>query len=411
VTTSIISRMLVRLQESSNELLRAVTISSDTGEPAMLRRTIFHPFNFCLVALLAGGLMSSLQARAQSQRYVVVDQDAVGPAGTDMNSILIFLQTPGVKVLGITVVTGDGWRDEEVAHTLRLLELVGRADVPVHAGAAFPLVRTPEWTHTWEQLYGKVPYQGAWNSYRGSHTPFEVPPLKEGSPSTKVAEEDAAHFLVRMVHEHPHEVTIYAAGPMTNIALAIALDSNFASLAKELVIMGGSLRPQGDDPEFLDNPRREFNLWFDPEAASITLRARWPKIEVTSVDVSIETHLTTEMVQQLGRCNGVAAQYISRFTQKPGDYLWDELAAAAWVKPELITQERFNYIDVSTDKGPSYGDTLTWSDNTKPTYELQKAHIQIHVDFPVFQKFFVDLMCAPTPQAHNPMLEQQKQPE
>jgi purine nucleosidase len=377
----------------------------------MPRRTIFHSLTLCLGALFLGALLYPLQARAESQRYVVIDQDAVGPAGTDMNSILIFLQSPGVKVLGITVVTGDGWRDEEVAHTLRLLELVGRTDVAVHAGAAFPLLRTPEWTHTWEQLYGKVPYQGAWNSRRDRTAPFEVPPLREGSPSTKAAEEDAAHFLVRMVHEHPHEVTIYAAGPMTNIALAIALDSNFASLAKELIIMGGSLRPVGDDPEFLDNLRREFNLWFDPEAASMTLRAHWPRIVVTPVDVSMETHLTKEMLEQLSQCNSPAAHYISRFTQKSGDYLWDELAAAAWLKPELITQERVNYIDVSTEKGFSYGDTLTWSDNTKPEYELQKAHIQIHVDFPAFQKFFVDLMCAPTPNSHNPLIEQQKRPE
>jgi purine nucleosidase len=374
----------------------------------MSRRTTSRTATFFLSVLCVGTVLSPLQARAQAQRYVVVDQDAVGPAGTDMNSILIFLQSPEVKLLGITVVTGDGWRDEEVAHTLRLLELVGRTDVPVHAGAAFPLLRTPEWTHTWEQLYGKITYQGAWNSRRDRSAPFEVPALREGAPSTKVAEEDAAHFLVRMVHEHPHEVTIYAAGPMTNIALAIALDSNFASLAKELVIMGGSLRPQGDDPEFLDNPRREFNLWFDPEAASITLRAHWPRIVITPVDVSIETHLTKEILEQLSHSHSPAAEYISRYTQKPGDYLWDELAAAAWLKPELITQERFDYIDVSTEKGASYGETLTWSDITKPAYELQKAHIQIHVDFPALQKFFVDLMCAPTPHASNPLIERQK---
>jgi purine nucleosidase len=373
----------------------------------MSRRTTSRTVTFFLSVLFAV-LSPPLQVRAQAPRYVVVDQDAVGPAGTDMNSILIFLQSPEVKLLGITVVTGDGWRDEEVAHTLRLLELVGRTDVSVHAGAAFPLLRTPEWTHTWEQLYGKIVYQGAWNSRRDRSAPFEVPALREGAPSTKVAEEDAAHFLVRMVHEHPHEVTIYAAGPMTNIALAIALDSNFASLAKELIIMGGSLRPQGDDPEFLDNPRREFNLWFDPEAASITLRAHWPRIVITPVDVSIETHLTKEMLEQLSRSRSPAAEYISRYTQKPGDYLWDELAAAAWLKPDLITQERFDYVDVSTEKGASYGDTLTWSDDTKPAYELQKAHIQIHVDFPALQKFFVDLMRAPTPHASNPLIESQK---
>ena len=376
----------------------------------MSRRKILRAFPAFLTAVCLSVLAVPPLAGAETSRYVVIDQDAIGPAGTDMNSMLIFLQSPDVKVLGITVVTGDGWRDEEVAHTLRLLELVGRRDVPVFAGAAFPLVRTEEWTHTWEQLYGKVTYQGAWGPYRERHAPFLVPPLKEGAPTIKAADEDAAHFLVRMVHEHPHQVTVYAAGPMTNIALAIALDSNFASLAKELIIMGGSLRPAGDDPEYLDDPRHEFNLWFDPEASSITLRAHWPRIVVTPVDVSIETHLTKEMLDQLSHSDSGAAQYIAKFTRKPGDYMWDELAAAAWLKPELITKERFNYIDVSTEKGSSYGDTLTWSDNTKPMYELQKAHIQIHVDFAAFEKFFVDLMSAPTPQAQTPMMERQKQP-
>src|ERR1700728_5471977 len=84
--------------------------------------------------------MAGWCAQAQQNRYVVIDQDAMGPAGTDMNSILLFLQSPNVNVLGITVVTGDGWRNEEVAHTLRLLEVVGRTDIPVAAGAVLPLV-------------------------------------------------------------------------------------------------------------------------------------------------------------------------------------------------------------------------------------------------------------------------------
>lgn len=374
----------------------------------MLRKVIYRAFTTCSFALLSGVLLLPSAARAQSERYVVVDQDAIGPAGTDMNSILVFLQAPGIKVLGITVVTGDGRRDEEVAHTLRLLELVGRTDVPVYPGAASPLVRTQAWTHAWEQLYGRVTYQGAWGPFWKEHPPLEIPPLKEGMPTTKPQKEDAAHFLVRMVHEHPHEVTVYAAGPMTNIAMAIALDPGFASLAKELVIMGGSLRPEGNDPEYLDDPRHEFNLWFDPEASSITLRAHWPKITVTTVDVSVETHLTQEMLAQLGTSNSPAAQYIVRYTTEPGQYLWDELAAAAWLKPGLITKEQFSYIDVSTDKGPSYGDTETWADNTKPMFDLMKAHIQLHVDEPAFEKYFVDLMSAPTPGAHNPLLELQK---
>src|SRR5205814_7348564 len=161
-------------------------------------------------------------------------------------SILVFIQAPNVEVLGITVVTGDAWRDEEVAHTLRTLELIGRTDIPVVPGAAFPLVRTQKWTETWEQLYGKIIYKGAWNQRPNvpSHGPFEVPPLREGNPTAKPATEDAAHFLVRMVRKYPHQVTIYAGGPMTNLALAISLDPQFAELTKALIFMGGSISPR-----------------------------------------------------------------------------------------------------------------------------------------------------------------------
>src|SRR5260370_22062406 len=165
--------------------------------------------------LLAGSLC------AQERHYVVIDQDAAGPGGTDMMSILLLLQSPNVNVLGIPVVTGDAWRDEEVAHSLRLLELVGRTDVPVVPGAVFPLVRTQQETELWQKLYGSIVYLGAWNKRPTSHGPYEIPPMREGSPKTKALAEDAAHFLLRMVREHPHEVPIYARRPMPNLTLAL----------------------------------------------------------------------------------------------------------------------------------------------------------------------------------------------
>src|SRR5450756_1963062 len=142
---------------------------------------------------------------AQEKRYVVIDQDAAGPGGTDMMSILVLLQSPNVQTLGITVVTGDQWRNEEVAHTLRLLELVGPANIPVAPGAVYPLVRTQAETKLWEQQYGKVTYQGAWTRRESNHDPAEVPAMAEGKPAKLPLNEDAAHFLVRMVHEHPPE--------------------------------------------------------------------------------------------------------------------------------------------------------------------------------------------------------------
>lgn len=356
----------------------------------------------CLACTIC--ILTAAGAFAQQKRYVVVDQDAMGPAGTDMNSILFFLQDPNADVLGITVVTGDGWRDEEVKHTLRLLELVGRTDIPVLPGAEFPLVRTKQWTHLWEQIYGRVAYQGAWGGFRKVHGPDEIPPLPEGEPTIQASHETAAHFLIRMVHKYPHQVTIYAAGPMTNIATAIALDPHFAELAEQLVIMGGSLNPHTNDPEYIDSPTHEFNLWFDPEAASMTLRAPWHKITVTPVDVSIETHLTQQMLDELGKSKSPAAQYIVRYTQKPGEYLWDELAAAAWIDPTLITRERHVYMDVSLGKGIDYGNTVVWDDADKPALDLQKVNAQMDVNWPKFERMFVRMMSAPTPNAKNPQM-------
>ena len=356
------------------------------------------PVPLVLLLLLASA------AFGQEKRYVVIDQDAAGPGGTDMMSILVLLQSPNVETLGITVVTGDAWRDEEVAHTLRLLELIGRTDIPVVPGAAFPLVRTQQATELWEQQYGKVVYKGAWNKREGSHGPYETPPLREGNPTIKALNEDAAHFLVRMVRKYPHQVTIYEGGPMTNLALALSIDPQFAELSKGLVFMGGSLNPQTDNPEFATNPRHEFNLWFDPEASHITLRAHWPSIVCTTVDVSVKTQLSKEMLEQIAKGQTPVAQYLAKYARPGRSYLWDELAAAAWLDPSLITGERKVYMDVDLDRGAGYGDTVIWSDRVKPALDVQLVRAQMDVDMAKFGRMFVQLMTAPTPQAKNPLM-------
>src|SRR3984885_4880116 len=95
------------------------------------------------------------------KRKIIIDQDAAGPAGTDQQSILLLIQSPQTEVLGVTVVTGDMWLEEELAHTLRTLELVGRTDIPVVRGAENPLVRRREETLQWEERYGTATWLGA----------------------------------------------------------------------------------------------------------------------------------------------------------------------------------------------------------------------------------------------------------
>jgi inosine-uridine nucleoside N-ribohydrolase len=348
---------------------------------------------FFLATLLFAAALCSGQAR----RKVIINEDASGPGGSNMQTLMVMIQSPQVEVLGITVVSGDAWRDEEVAHTLRLLEIMGRTDIPVVPGAAFPLVRTRAESQLWQQRYGKVAYAGAWDE-RWWHEASVVPPLAEGQPTTKPADEDAAHFLIRTVRKYPHQVTIYEGGPMTNLAVAISLDPQFPEMAQALVFMGGSLSPQTDNPEFLNNPRHEFNFWFDPEAAEIVLRSPWKKIVCTPTDISIKTHMTPALVKQFQASETPLTSYIARFGRfTPGaDIMWDELAAAAWIDPSLITRSETRYMAVDLDHGAAYGNTLTWSAKEHRD-DAQLVEIQFDLDTEKFYRMFVTLMRAQTP--------------
>src|SRR5215471_1269351 len=349
----------------------------------------------CAVALLLMAFTSTISA--QGKRKVIIDQDAAGPGGTDMQAILALVNSPDTDVLGITVLTGDAWRDEEVQHTLRLLEIIGRSDIPVLPGATFPLLNSKEYIAKWEMLHGKVVYQGAWNFARGSkvHGPYEIPPMREGTPTTKAFDEDAAHFLVRMVRKYPHDVTIYAAGPMTDLALAIALDPYFPELTKELIVMAGSINPQTDDPEFALSPSREFNFWMDPEASSAVLHAHWPRVALTTVDISVKTRMDKDLIEQVRKSPTPAAQYVVKYAEP--NILWDELAAVAWLDPSIITKWKKLYVDVNVDHGASYGNTLVWPEGKQPGMGEVLIEVQDDLDKAKFYKEYVDLLTTPTP--------------
>jgi purine nucleosidase len=257
-------------------------------------------------------------------------------------------------------------------------------------------VRTRDEAQAWQQRYGKVAYAGAWDD-RWWHEASVIPSLPEGAPTTKPADEDAAHFIIRVVHKYPHDVTIYEGGPMTNLALAISLDPQLPELAQELVFMGGSLSPRSDNPEFLNNPRHEFNFWFDPEAAAIVLRAPWKKIVCTPTDISVKTHITAAMVKQIESAGTPVARYLARFAMlTPGaDIMWDELAAAAWIDPSIITRTESRYMTVDLDRGAGYGNTLTWAADDKLHPATQRVEIQFDLDAEKFYRMFVGLLAAP----------------
>ena len=312
-----------------------------------------------LAGLWSAALLPAQAVRgAQGPRLVIFDNDFFGPASTNLQAAALLLNSPDLKPLGLTVVTGDGWRDEEVA-TLRFLEILGRTDVPVVPGAVFPLVNTKAKQHAWEQSFGIIPWKGAWNDPKEGlfpdykpHGSFEVPHLDEGEPTIKAANEIAANFLIRQIHQYPHQVTIIAAGPLTNLALPVRLDPEFASLAKELIFMGGLI---GGVSKATGNPDfgSDFNLLLDPEAAEIVLAADWPAITAVG-DVTNETMFTDELVKRIGEKKTPLTEYIARYAEK-GVPLWDELTVGIFVDPTLVTKQTAVAIDVDLSHGPAYG--------------------------------------------------------
>lgn len=364
-----------------------------------------------LVTALAAGAVQPAHANdADPRPKVIIDQDTLGPAGTDMQSILMLMQDKDVNLLGIAVVTGDGWRDEEVSHALRMLEIARRTAIPVHPGAVFPLLNTRRRTLAWERLYGKYFYDGAYMSRWPSENtvdwtplhptrPYWVPPLPEGEPAIHASKESAVSFMLRMVHSYPHQVTIIAAGPLTDLALAAKLDPRFASLAKQLVFMGGSFNPMPADTPFAqaneNTPRREFNMRFDPEAASIVLHQPWNKVTEVPIDATNPTLMSHKLLREVARGKAPFDRYLGRFGQVYP--LWDETAVAVWLDPSLITREKTLLVDADTTFTANYGTTLSWPTGANPEVGERPVHVVFAVDVPKLNGLVLRLLTANKP--------------
>src|ERR1700728_3852270 len=113
-------------------------------------------FATTIVLVLTTCFITQGKAEESGRRKITMNREPAAPAGTDQQAILLLIQSPKTEVLGITVVTGDAWLTEEVAHTLRMLEIIGRTDIPGLRGDEYPLVRTKEEAELWEQRYGFV---------------------------------------------------------------------------------------------------------------------------------------------------------------------------------------------------------------------------------------------------------------
>lgn len=346
-------------------------------------------------------------ATAGPKRLVIVDDDVIG-----LNGVLpLVLQTADVELLGVTTTSGSVWRDTATAHALRTLEIMGRRDVPVVPGATYPLLNSAERTKRWEGLHGRLVFKGPWTDYwpegtlqppPGQRSPDFVPPLPEGDPTTKPAAEIAALFLIRQVRAHPGEVTIIATGPMTNIALAQSLDPGFAANVQALVYMGGSLNPQQRlaskaaeefAREYVNTPRREFNIRWDPEAARIVAHAPWRSVTMVPVDPSTGTEWTPAYLAEVAKAGTPLARAVA--TIAPGFPMWDEIAAMAWLRPGIVTRADRLWIDFDTGEGAGYGDTLSWSEAYRPGLGEQPQTVVREIDRQTMEAAMKALYVAP----------------
>ena len=312
------------------------------------------------VAMLMGLSAVCAAQQAGARRKVIIDQDAFGPAGSNLQAILMLLQAGDVDVLGITVPSGDGWRDEEVSHALRLLEVAGRTDVHVYPGAVYPLVNSPLRTKRWEQLYGTLFYKGAWTeTWPAEGTvrrtpyhadPFLVPASPAGMPSARPAAESAVDFLVRSVREYPGQVTILAAGPLTDIALAARLDPEFATLAKELVFMGGSFSPVAADNAFANDrsmPRGGNSTCAGtpkpPRSYCTSHGRRSPRYRSIPRRTRCSSRNTSSSSGRPRPLRCLSGQFGQPYP------MWDELAVAVWLDPSIVTRSSSLLVDVDTE--------------------------------------------------------------
>lgn len=320
----------------------------------------------------------------------IYDQDLTGPGGTAVQPILLLLNAPESELLGITGVIGDDWLAKGVAHTLRFLEIAGHPDVPVYAGADEPLVNTPERMALWESAYGPISWKGAWNAYEDRTAGFDpsvAPDLDEGNPTIAVQNMSAVEFMINAVHEYPGEVTIVAGGPLTNIALAVRQDPQFASLVKSVVISNGpksDFDPSTGEAQTLD----AFNTVFDPEAAQIVLTAGFSSIVVTGL-INTSVVVDAALIEDMKKSSSPLADYLieNAWTDLP---LWDEVIAAVAIDPTLVTRSATIKAAVDTNFGRSYGQMLAFPDDFTPGIGAGPVEVALDFDAERFRQMFLD---------------------
>ncbi|KAG4944893.1 hypothetical protein JHK87_040900 [Glycine soja] len=219
-------------------------------------------------------------------KKIIIDTD---PGIDDAMAIFLALQSPEVEVIGLTTIFGNVYTTLATRNALHLLEVAGRTDIPVAEGSHVTStngtkLRVADFVHGVDGLGNQ-----------------NFPP-----PKGKPIEESAASFLVHQAKVNPGKVTVVALGPLTNIALAIQLDPEFAKNIGQILILGGAFAVNGNV-----NPAAEANIFGDPEAADVVFTSGADVLAV-GINVTHQVVLT-------------------------GVYLHDPTVVLAAVDPSLVT--------------------------------------------------------------------------
>lgn len=318
-------------------------------------------------------------------RRILLDTDlAMGAPGSDIDdgfALALALADPELNVEMVTTVTGNTDVDTATRLARELLDRLGRPDVPVVRGAGSGLTSS---------RLGRSAHPGVRSTAGG--TGF----LGSAKPA-----ESAAAALVRRVLAEPGRLTVVAIGPLTNVALALALEPAIASEVAGIVVMGGVFLEQTNDAAMPG----EFNIWSDPVAAALVLASGAP-LRFVGLDVTRRVRLTRDDAATMAGAGGDFGRFAAACTRdwishlertKPGDplghgscALHDPLAVAVVLRPELVTWAPAHVVVETRSeatRGVTIADLLTSDCPPEPNCEIATA-----VDVDGFMGLFLDHM-------------------
>ena len=273
-------------------------------------------------------------------KRIIIDTD---PGVDDALTFLLALASPEIQLEALTVTQGNVTVETGTRNALAVLEFLGKSHIPVAQGTSLPMVAP---LLASDHVHGS---SGLGNA--------NLP-----EPTTKPVSHHAIDYLIERFLSEPGEISLFAIGPLTNVALAIRKEPRFASAVKELVIMGGAIREGGNI-----TPQAEFNIYADPHAAHVVFHSGIP-ITLIPLDVTHKCMLYTKHIEQLNQMESPTRRFVAdatapyiNFTKEKtgidGCALHDPLTLATVIAPELLTLEEL-FVDVDISSGPSMGSTF-----------------------------------------------------